>query len=73
LYPELLSVSQTAEELGRSTDFVRDEISRKHLAHHRMGGRIFVSRDDLIDYVKRCRVAAFGERPRKKPDCTAVR
>jgi excisionase family DNA binding protein len=65
LYPELLSVIQIAQELRRSTDFVRDEINRKRLAHHRMGGRIFVSRDDLRAYLKRCRVAAFGENPQK--------
>ena len=74
MHPELLTIKQTAEELGRSTDFIRNEINRKHLAHHRLGGRIFISRDDLTAYLKRSRVAAFGESPRKKlkPDCAAV-
>jgi excisionase family DNA binding protein len=71
---EFLSVSETAAELGRSTDFIRDEIDRRRLASHRFGNRIFVARNDLAAYLKRSRAAAFGEKPRKKikADCTAA-
>jgi excisionase family DNA binding protein len=65
LKSKLFSVRETAKELGRSTDFVRDEINRKRLAHHRLGGRIFVSERDLEAYLNRNRIAALGEAPRR--------
>jgi excisionase family DNA binding protein len=65
MYPKFFSVRKVAEELGRSTDFVRNEINRKRLAHHRLGGRIYISLDDLQEYLNRSRVAAFGEKPRR--------
>jgi excisionase family DNA binding protein len=65
LKSKLFSVREAAKELGRSTDFVRDEINRKRLAHHRLGGRIFVSERDLEAYLNRNRIAAFGETPRR--------
>ncbi len=58
---ELLTIPETAAALTVSHDFVRDEIRKKRLAHHRLGWRIFVSRADLEEYLKRTRVAAFGE------------
>jgi excisionase family DNA binding protein len=60
---DLLSINKAAEELGRSTDFVRNEINRKRLAHHRLGGRIYISKADLEEYLLRRRVSAFGENP----------
>jgi excisionase family DNA binding protein len=61
LHSELLDIKQTAEALGRCTDFVRNEIDRKKLAVHRFGNRLFVSRDDLDAYLKRIREPAIGE------------
>jgi excisionase family DNA binding protein len=71
LYSERFSVSKAAEELGMSTDFVRNEIHRKRLAHHRLGGRIYISRDDLQAYLARSRVAAFGENSRRARKASA--
>jgi excisionase family DNA binding protein len=65
LKSKLFSVREAAKELGRSTDFVRDEINRKRLAYHRLGGRIFVCERDLEAYLNRSRIAAFGEAPRR--------
>ena len=58
---ERLTLSETAHELRCSVDFVRDEISRRKLAVYRLGWRLYVSRDDLSDYLKRSRISAFGE------------
>jgi excisionase family DNA binding protein len=58
---ELLTVPEAAAFLTVSGDFVRDEIRKRHLAHHRLGWRIFVSRADLEGYLKRQRTAALGE------------
>jgi excisionase family DNA binding protein len=61
LLPELLTIKQTAKEIGRCEDFVRNEVDRKRLACHRFGNRIFISRDDLTAYCKRIRTPAVGE------------
>jgi excisionase family DNA binding protein len=59
---DLLSVKEFAEAIDRSTDFARDEINKRRIAHHRLGGRIFITEADLKDYLQRARVAAYGER-----------
>jgi excisionase family DNA binding protein len=61
LHPELLTIKETAAELRRSTDFIRLEIERKHLGHIRMGGRLFCSRQDIAQYLERCRRPAAAE------------
>jgi excisionase family DNA binding protein len=58
---DLLSVKEFAESIGRSTDFARDEIDKRRIAHHRLGGRIFITESDLKDYLRRSRTAAYGE------------
>jgi excisionase family DNA binding protein len=65
---DLLAVNEVAEALGRSQDFIRDEIAKGKLAHHRIGGRIFVTEEDLAEYVTRSRIAAYGERPVKRKE-----
>jgi excisionase family DNA binding protein len=62
LHPEFLTIKQVADELGRSTDFIRTEIKLQHLASHRMGGRIFISRRDLTHYIEKSRTPAVGEK-----------
>jgi excisionase family DNA binding protein len=57
-----LTIAETATELRSSTDFVRDEIRRRRLASIRLGWRYFIAREDLEDYLKRSRTAAFGEK-----------
>jgi excisionase family DNA binding protein len=57
-----LTIAETAAELRSCTDFVRDEIRRRKLAFHRFGWRILISRDDLEDYLRRTRTAAYGEK-----------
>ena len=59
---ELLTIAIVAVLLTTSEDFVRDEIRKRRLAHHRLGWRIFISRGDLEDYLQRRRTAALGER-----------
>lgn len=46
-----------------SSDFVRDQMEKKKLAYHKIGGRYFIAEEDLEKYIERSRVAAFGERP----------
>jgi excisionase family DNA binding protein len=58
---ELLTIAIVAVALTTSEDFVRDEIRKSRLAHHRLGWRIFVSRADLEEYLGRQRTAALGE------------
>jgi excisionase family DNA binding protein len=58
---ELLTIAIVAVLLTTSEDFVRDEIRKRRLAHHRLGWRIFVSRADLEEYLSRQRTPAFGE------------
>jgi excisionase family DNA binding protein len=58
---ELLTIAIVAVSLTTSEDFVRDEIRKRRLAHHRLGWRIFVSRADLEEYLKRQRTSALGE------------
>jgi excisionase family DNA binding protein len=70
---KLLTIKEAAERIGRSTDFVRDEVSKKKIAHHRLGGRYYVSEQDLSEYLSRSRVAAFGETVRKKSQGVAAR
>jgi excisionase family DNA binding protein len=62
----LLTIKQTAERTERSTDFWRDEITRKRIAYHKIGGRYYIAEEDLNDYMTRARVAAYGERPVKR-------
>jgi hypothetical protein len=69
----LLTVRKVAEELDRCSDFVRDEMSKKRLAYHKIGGRYYIATEDLADYVNRSRVAAFGERRAKKSKDGAAR
>jgi len=66
---QLLTVQKIAEDISRSTDFVRDEIKKRRLSHLRIGGRLYVTEDDLAAYLERSRVAAYGERPAKR-SCT---
>jgi excisionase family DNA binding protein len=56
-----LTIAETAKELRKSTDFVRNEISKRRLASFRLGWRYFVAREDLEAYLERSRTAAFGE------------
>jgi len=60
------TIKEVARELERSEDFVRDEITKRRIAHLKIGGRLYVTQSDLTDYLERCRVAAYGERARKK-------
>jgi excisionase family DNA binding protein len=62
---QLLSVAKAAELLGRKRWFIYDEINRKRIAYHRIGGQICISQRDLDDYVARARIAALGEKKTK--------
>jgi len=63
---KLFTIKETAERTKWSTDFIRDEIHGGRLAFHKIGGRYYLSEQDVEDYVARCRVAASGERPHSK-------
>ena len=58
---KFLTIPEVAEEIHSSTDFVRDEIARKHLACNRFGWRFLIARSDLAAYLQRTRIAALGE------------
>ena len=62
---QLLSVIQTAEQLNRTRWFIYDEIKKRHLPYHQIGGRICISQADLDAYVARSRVSALGEKKSK--------
>jgi excisionase family DNA binding protein len=66
------SVKQVAQNLERSQDFIRDEISKRRIAHLRIGGRLYVTESDLHAYIQRCRVAAYGESVQKKSQGAAA-
>ena len=68
---KLLTIKETAERQKWSTDFIRDEIHANRIAYHKIKGRYFLSEQDIDDYVARSRVAAFGERPRKRKEVSA--
>jgi excisionase family DNA binding protein len=70
---KLLTIKEAVEKIGRSTDFIRDEVAKKKLAHHRLGGRYYVSDEDLSEYLSRSRVAAYGETVRKKSQGVVAR
>ena len=59
---DALTIRESAQEIKKSSDFIRDEISKGHIAVHRLGGRIMITREDLSAYLSRCRVAAYAER-----------
>jgi excisionase family DNA binding protein len=62
---QFLTVSETAEALGRRRWFVYKELEAKRLAFYLIGGRRMISQGDLDDYVQRSRVAALGEKKKK--------
>jgi hypothetical protein len=62
---KLLDIRKVAERMERCKDFVREQMRLKRLAYHKIGGRYYVSEEDLADYLARSRVAAFGERKTK--------
>lgn len=47
----LLTIDETADELGMSTRYVLDEIRRKNLRASKFGNRWKVARADLAVYV----------------------
>ena len=55
---KIFSLRQAAREMGRSIYFLREEITRKRIAHLRLGNRIFFAEEDLTEYLARCRIAA---------------
>jgi len=59
---ELLSVAQAAKELGRHRWFVYNEIAKRRIPFHRLGGLLFIHKRDLRNYVARSRIAALGEK-----------
>jgi excisionase family DNA binding protein len=54
-------IKNVAEILNISPDATRDLISKRAIAHHRIGGKIMVSESDLEAYLDRQRIAAYGE------------
>ena len=58
---KLFTTSEVAKALRRSNDSIRREVARKNIAYHRLGYRIFISEQDLDDYLARRRVAANAE------------
>lgn len=50
-YPPVLNVSQVAEILGVTTQTVRRQIEKKLLVGIRVGNRIRVPKDRLVDYL----------------------
>jgi excisionase family DNA binding protein len=60
------TIRQAAEVLEMSADFVRDQMEKKRLAYHKIGGRYYIAEDDLNEYIARSRVAAFGESVHRK-------
>ena len=61
-----LSVKEAAAQLNREQDFVYRELARRSLAHHKIGGRLFISQRDLDDYVASRRVRPLNERKNVK-------
>jgi excisionase family DNA binding protein len=57
-----LTVPEVAAVVRRPAQFIYDEITRKRIAVHRIGGRIFISERDLDHYIERSRQPALGER-----------
>jgi excisionase family DNA binding protein len=55
---KLMTIREAAKALGRSVFFIRDEIARKRLPHHRLGYRIYVSEANLDEYLARTHVPA---------------
>jgi excisionase family DNA binding protein len=55
---QLLTLDQVAQELRRSTSWVRLEIKANRLAYIKTGGRYWVRYDDLVDYLEQRRVPA---------------
>jgi excisionase family DNA binding protein len=66
-----LTVQKAAERLEMSSDFVRDQMEKKRIAYFKIGGRYFIAEDDLEEFIRRSRVAAFGERPLKRKEASA--
>jgi excisionase family DNA binding protein len=60
------TIKELAEELERSQDFIRDEISKRRIAFHRLGRRLYVTQSDLDAYLQRSRTPAFAERKPKE-------
>jgi hypothetical protein len=62
---KISSLRQTAQEMGRSIYFLREEIAKKRIAHRRLGNRIFFAEEDITEYLARCRVPANAEDSKK--------
>lgn len=66
---ELLSVAETAERLGRSTEQVRRYLREGRLGGRRVGGQWFIPAADVEAFAPRRRAeASFLDRLRAAPD-----
>lgn len=65
----MLTVKQTAEQLGVSRSKVYQLASRRELAHYRVGGKLLFADDDVAAYLRAKRVEA-NDRFRGKPPVT---
>jgi excisionase family DNA binding protein len=61
-----LTRQEVARRLERSFDFVRNEIRRGRMAHHKFGSKVFVHISDFADYVARSRTPSAAEKEAKK-------
>lgn len=56
----LLSIPKAAERLGVAPITIRRLVSARKVSHHRIGGRIMFSEEDIAAFLAATRVEAVG-------------
>lgn len=56
----MIPVKEAAKRLGVSQSKLYQLVSKRKIAHYRVGGKIVFSESDLDDYLMNCRIEAGG-------------
>lgn len=61
--PPLVDINEAAVYLGRNVAFVRRLLARREIAFYKVGAAIRFDVNDLLAYLKACRVESGSELP----------
>jgi excisionase family DNA binding protein len=61
-----LSIAEASAQLQRHPQFLYEQVAARRIAHHRVGGRIFITQGDLDSFIAASRKPALRERKTKK-------